>query len=299
MFHEPWQFEVDDAQEESSQPRRVWSRLPDVCLKYDKIILWIDPDPNAQLLLLQLLDWLGQIPEILPRLWLKQSESATGERRQGDWATPPRPVEPADVKLTSRAWAAFRTSTPEAWAALHDCPDIQRFPGLKRAVQQMLEELPDATGLGATERQLLRLAERSFWWHEAERHKNHVSSSMLRASEGGTMRLVGRVLTCDERLPLGYFEVGETLCCLAAAPVPAFAGVTEPTFSLAMHDNPERYRLFCESTVSLTGLGHRLVAGDDDWSRHNPIHRWWGGTQLTSDALWRWDVACRRLCSPN
>jgi hypothetical protein len=26
----------------------------------------------------------------------------------------------------------------------------------------------------------------------------------------------------------------------------------------------------------------------EDFSRHNPIHRWWGGTELTSDQLWRW-----------
>jgi hypothetical protein len=28
------------------------------------------------------------------------------------------------------------------------------------------------------------------------------------------------------------------------------------------------------------------------WSgAHNPIHRWWGGTELTSERLWRWDRA--------
>jgi hypothetical protein len=33
-------------------------------------------------------------------------------------------------------------------------------------------------------------------------------------------------------------------------------------------------------------------------SRHNPIHRWWGGTELTSDRLWRWDPANRALIAP-
>jgi len=35
-----------------------------------------------------------------------------------------------------------------------------------------------------------------------------------------------------------------------------------------------------------------------DFSRHNPIHRWWGGTQLTNDNLWRWDTKSRKLIVP-
>ncbi len=29
----------------------------------------------------------------------------------------------------------------------------------------------------------------------------------------------------------------------------------------------------------------------EDFSRHNPIDRWWGGTHLTNDNLWRWSPA--------
>ena len=32
------------------------------------------------------------------------------------------------------------------------------------------------------------------------------------------------------------------------------------------------------------------VAHKEDFSRHNPIDRWWGGTRLTNDRLWRWDA---------
>ena len=38
-----------------------------------------------------------------------------------------------------------------------------------------------------------------------------------------------------------------------------------------------------ESRLSLTALGKAILAGTEDFSRHNPIHRWWGGTQLTND----------------
>jgi hypothetical protein len=36
----------------------------------------------------------------------------------------------------------------------------------------------------------------------------------------------------------------------------------------------------------------------DDFSRHNPTHQWWGGTELTNDRLWRWDPVHRELIAP-
>jgi hypothetical protein len=49
---------------------------------------------------------------------------------------------------------------------------------------------------------------------------------------------------------------------------------------------------------SLTALGKAVLARTDDFSRHNPISRWWGGTKLTNDSLWRWDSANRKLVAP-
>ena len=37
----------------------------------------------------------------------------------------------------------------------------------------------------------------------------------------------------------------------------------------------ERYK---QSKLSLTALGKAVLAQTEDFSRHNPIHRWWGGT---------------------
>ena len=49
----------------------------------------------------------------------------------------------------------------------------------------------------------------------------------------------------------------------------------------------------------LTALGSAVLAGSGDFSRHNPIHRWWGGTELTNDRLWRWDPANHVLIAPS
>ncbi len=292
LFYEPWWFD------DRSPNGPVWNQLTDICREHDRVELWIDPDPNALLVLLQLLDWLGPIPEIASRLWVKQSESPLGERRRGDWTSAPISVKPIMVTLARRAWSAFGAPTPEAWVALQDDPDLDNLPGLRRAIELMLNELPDQTGLGATERRILSLTERQGWWKNKERHSGDLPASLLPENESLILPLMQRVLQWDERLPLGYFEIGETLCELAAAPVPALSGVTESRFDLDVHQDGERFRRFRESPLSLTALGHRLIAKNDDWSRHNPIHRWWGGTRLTNDALWRWHATQGQLLTP-
>ena len=43
------------------------------------------------------------------------------------------------------------------------------------------------------------------------------------------------------------------------------------------------------AAFSLTDFGKAVLAHREDFSRHNPIDRWWGGTYLTNDNLWRYD----------
>jgi hypothetical protein len=53
-----------------------------------------------------------------------------------------------------------------------------------------------------------------------------------------------------------------------------------------------------QSKLKLTEFGEAVLAGTEDFSRHNPIDRWWGGTELTNDRLWRWDPESRDLVEP-
>ena len=94
-----------------------------------------------------------------------------------------------------------------------------------------------------------------------------------------------------QRRVFGYWEAGVLLERLALAPVPAVSGLAEWPFTLEMHDEPERFERYKESRLSLTALGKEILAGAEDFSRRNPIDRWWGGTHLTNYRLWRWDPA--------
>lgn len=63
-------------------------------------------------------------------------------------------------------------------------------------------------------------------------------------------------------------------------------------------DNDDRYFGRSEWKVTLTELGRSVFAREDDMWRHNPIKRWWGGTELTNERLWRWDRESRLLIAP-
>ena len=51
--------------------------------------------------------------------------------------------------------------------------------------------------------------------------------------------------------------------------------------------------------LTLTLLGAKILAGRDDFARHNRIDRWGGGTHLVSEALWRYDPTTGQLIAPD
>jgi hypothetical protein len=63
-------------------------------------------------------------------------------------------------------------------------------------------------------------------------------------------------------------------------------------------NNEDRYFGRSEWRVTLTEIGRSLLAREDDMWRHNQIKRWWGGTELTNERLWRWDRESRLLVAP-
>ncbi len=102
----------------------------------------------------------------------------------------------------------------------------------------------------------------------------------------------------NKRRVYAYWEVGALLDGLARCGVPAVSGLEEGPFSPEMHDDAGRHQRYKQSRLSLTEFGKAVLAGEDDFYRHNPIKRWWGGTHLTSERLWRRDAATRSLVAP-
>ena len=163
-----------------------------------------------------------------------------------------------------------RLACADATSLVLDLPglDLRPLTRLKWAVAELLGELPwRTTALSATELYMLERIARE------------------KASPPDIFK---ELLQRDECGAFDYWEIGELLDGLAHCPAPAISGLAEGPFTLEMHNDRERRRRYNKSQLSLTTLGKAVLAGTEDFSRHNPIHRWWGGTELTNDRLWRY-----------
>ncbi|MET4802666.1 hypothetical protein [Bradyrhizobium sp. LB11.1] len=242
--------------------------------------LWIGPEPNAQLILLWLLDQCGSEKSAVSKLVMRQLDISIGGVEPEELAkhSPPR-VSPTQghVELAERAWRVHRAPTPQAWYDLLKA-DLNLLPQLGQCVLDLLEELPNVTtGLGATETRILELI-----------------------APGGVQPF--DVFPGDQkrnkRRVFGYWEVGALLDGLARSPVPAVSGLEDGPFTLDMNNDSVRHAQYKQSRLLLTEFGKAVLAGNADALRHNPIHRWWGGTELTNERLWRWDHEGSSLVAP-
>jgi hypothetical protein len=258
---------VDSANEE-----RKDLGLIEFCEPFKTIELWFDPQPDDQLLLIWLLDDFSSHPEIVAKLKLVfvdfELVEASPEQHER-WKEPTVDIGNDELQTGSKAWQAYRAPTPEACFDLLSA-ELSALPLLRPALLSLLEELPSAvTGLGATEMRFLEL---------------------IAAGYANTNALF-HLRSLLQRRVFDEWEKGALLEALALGPTPAVAGVDEALRKLFYENYRARHEIYLRSRLSLTEFGWDVVAHRADFSRHNPIHRWWGGTELTSDRLWRWAPA--------
>jgi hypothetical protein len=251
--------------------------LIDLCERCETIDLWVDPDPNSQLTLIWLLDYLHHHAKVALNLTLVQADVRIGEHPPEElatWRLPAVKIRNDHLETASAAWRAWRAPTPQDWFNLLS-KNLGVLPQLSQTVLEVLEELPsNATALGATEMRMLEV---------------------ISAGNAGPFDVFPGHRKRNTRRVFGYWEVGALLDGLAHCPAPAVSGLDEGPFTLEMHDDRNRHERYTGSELKLTPLGEAVLARTEDFSRHNPIHRWWGGTELTNDRLWRWDPANRAL----
>jgi hypothetical protein len=248
--------------------------LAEFCQQYETVELWFDTEPNSQLQLVWLLDYFRSQPQTVARLKLRLVASEMIDRF-GQLQPPAVDVTERELATASAAWQAYRAATPEGCLDLLS-EDLSALPLLRPALTDLLNELPSSsTGLGATEMRMLELI-----------------------SEGYLNPFALFPHNSYQRHVFDYWETGSLLDGLAYCPAPAVSGLDEGPFTVEMHDDRSRHQRYIASRLSLTTLGKAILANTEDFSRHNPISRWWGGTQLTNDSLWRWDPADRSLIAP-
>lgn len=246
----------------------------ELCEKFDSIEVWVDPQANDQLVLAWLLNLLRPYKEITTRLSLVYTDDGITKyhpQSLAKWKLPVFKVADGHLTTASRVWHAWRAPTPEPCFDLL-AKDLTILPRLRPALITMLEELPDVeTGLGENEMGMLG-------WIEDEGTE---PQEVLRAAELRELYNEG--------------EADEMLCALMQCRAPAFLQPGATSLDQSQPTGPFDYE---GGPLVLTELGRAVDAGEEDFSRHNPIHRWWGGTELTNERLWRWDRKARSLIAP-
>ena len=230
--------------------------------EHDRVVLWFEHDIYDQAVLIRLLDWFADRPELQARLNLIAIDSFPGVERfiglgqlspdqlNSLWGSE-RPVTPAQIALARCAWQAFRAPAPTALANLIGAgtPDL---PLLGPALRRHLEELPwTSDGLSLTERLTLR----------AVAEGAETPGQCFRDLHTGL----------EPQPFLGDIMYWPIVTRLARARRPAINDVEtwgEP--------------------VALTPFGEDVLAGAADWIAANGIDRWVGGIQLKPDNAWRW-----------
>jgi hypothetical protein len=244
--------------------------LAEYCEQYDTIELWFAATVRDQLQLVWLLDHLSSCPALAQKLALRLLDSDLMFTPDYDFAEAELHIPDADVgaeefEIAKLTWSAYRAPTPEACIdLLHR--DLRALLMLRPALLGLLAELPSPlTGLGATEMRFLEM----LTWYANTNALFHLES--LRGT-----------------YVFGEIELGYLFEGLALGPKPAVSGLDGQLRTIDRENLRERHAAYLRSRLSLTEFGKAVLAHQEDFSRHNPIDRWWGGTHLTNDALWRY-----------
>jgi hypothetical protein len=255
-------------QSENKEHRNL--SLAEFCQQYETVELWFDMRPEAQLKLVWLLDYFSAYPKAVARLKMRVVAEEMVGLPPGAWSKSQPDlisVIEKDLATASAAWQAYRSPTPEACFDLFH-QDLNALPLLKPVMRDLLEELPSvSTGLGITEMRLLEM----------------IASGWANVNPLFHFREVRQTRVFSE------WELGYLLDGLAFGPRPVIAGLDEELRAIERENLRARHALMLRSRLSLTEFGRAVVAHKEDFSRHNPIDRWWGGTHLTNDNLWRWN----------
>jgi hypothetical protein len=248
-----------------------------------QVVLWFEHDLYDQLQLLDVLA-LAHAEEAAPELIVvgsfpgKPSFAGLGELTANEletlWPSRGR-ATPAALKAATGAWAAFRAPEPTAlveWATRATAP----LPFLAPALRRLLEELPaPSDGLSGTERRALQAVAAG----ERSPAAAFVGAQRLEQSPFLGDAWFYRSLSALGQGPTRLLEADD------GSPLPLPPPLSEG-------------QRFARLQLRLTHMGERTLRGEADRVELLGIDRWIGGTHITPDNTWRWDVTGPTLVPP-
>ena len=241
---------------------------------FDRVELWFEHDLYDQLQILQVLDMLSRLGRT-HSVFLVQAPTYLGIQgadKIGRFAELGLPVLDRMFAFASKAWHAYSAKEPDAIDTIRK-EAIPSFPFMGQALERALQELPGPDGLSRSERQILYSLNRG-------------------ANRPGI--LFAQVLNMEEAAFLGDWSFFKILSGLQFCQRPALTGLPQ-NFKARILAAAEERKEFITSPLHLTEFGKKVLAGKEDFISENGLHRWWGGTELTTANHWRWDNESENL----
>jgi hypothetical protein len=263
---EPFEEVLREFEERDAQLRRF--------RRFDEVALWFEHDLYDQLQLIQLLHWfalrasagtrlslvcIGEYPGIRPFHGLGQLDA---EQLAGLWDER-REITTAQLALGDRAWESFCSERPQRIQELLR-EELSLLPFLRAALLRHLEQFPSTReGLSRTERQILEaLQEERLDLQALFRQTQYEREERPFMGDAGFLLYVG-FLTLGE--PLIEFEDGR-----------------------GWERRTDAVEELWSRRVRLSEPGRRVLSGQVDRTRYQPVDRWLGGVHLEGEPAWRW-----------
>lgn len=230
--------------------------------KYEKVILWFEHDLYDQLQILQILDWFNSNQTNGIKLSIICTERYLGMLSPNEMKGLVKfeePITEIHLKLASKAWSAFRSSSPEKWHGLVNT-DTSVLPFLEGAIIRMLEEYPNCSnGLSRTAQQALKIIS------EGEKYPQ---------------KIFGRYQESEDRKFLGDSSFWVILQDFLESQ-PPLLNLSEGE-KLTVPIDPDQ-------ELTITPIGREVLAAKRSWLEIVEIDRWIGGVHLTKNNLWCWN----------
>ncbi|MBD3792609.1 MAG: DUF1835 domain-containing protein [Campylobacterales bacterium] len=230
--------------------------------KYDRIILWFEHDLCDQLQLIQILDWFARYATDTASIFLilpdRHLAFCSPEKLKSMLLYNKEPITPNQLIVARKAWAAFTAPTPEAWfKLLHD--DISSLPFLKQAVLRLLEEFPNTlNGLSRATHFILLVVV------NGKSNLEEIFQEYQRLEKRRFMKKIHFVNTIKQLIQIQLLESHTK------------EGV---------------------DTVTITPLGRDVLKLERNWLHLNILDWWIGGTHITEENLWCWDIKSQKIVS--
>ncbi len=235
---------------------------------FDKVILWFEHDLYDQLQILQILDWFHQNRPETTALSLICVDQYLGPLPPAEIAALyeyEEPVTEKHLELSGVAWSAFRSDSPENWAALLKT-DTTALPFLEGAIIRLLEEYPCClNGLSRTAHQALEI---------------------ISQGEKRPGRVFGCYQDSEERRFMGDSSFWAILHQLLESSPPLLKLPDGEKLTLPASPDQE---------LRITPVGGEVLSGKCNWLEFVQIDQWIGGVHLTPDNIWCWDSKEKKI----